>query len=98
MNATDWITPAVARLVELAIEEDLGRGDVTSEAIFGQDERPRNGVLIAKEPLVFCGGALVEAVFARVCREEVPIPYPRHLEEAALPHPEKIVAAVKAMF
>ena len=40
----------------------------------------------------------LDAPVARVCREEVPIPYPRHLEEAALPQPEKIVAAVKAMF
>jgi pyruvate dehydrogenase E1 component beta subunit len=40
----------------------------------------------------------LDAPLARVCREEVPIPYPRHLEEAALPQPERIVAAVKAMF
>ncbi len=31
----------------------------------------------------------------RVCTEEVPIPYPKHLEEAALPQPEKIIAAVR---
>jgi pyruvate/2-oxoglutarate/acetoin dehydrogenase E1 component len=29
-----------------------------------------------------------------VCSEEVPIPYPRHLEQAALPQTDKIVAAV----
>jgi len=40
----------------------------------------------------------LDAPVARVCREEVPIPYPRHLEEAALPQPEKIVAAVKGLF
>ena len=40
----------------------------------------------------------LDAPLARVCREEVPIPYPRHLEEAALPQVEKIVAAAKAMF
>jgi len=40
----------------------------------------------------------LDAPVARVCREEVPIPYARHLEEAALPQPEKIVAAVKALF
>jgi hypothetical protein len=31
-----------------------------------------------------------------VCSEEVPIPYPRHLEEAAIPQASKIVAAAKA--
>jgi pyruvate dehydrogenase E1 component beta subunit len=40
----------------------------------------------------------LDAPLARVCREEVPIPYARHLEEAALPQVEKIVAAAKAMF
>jgi pyruvate dehydrogenase E1 component beta subunit len=31
-----------------------------------------------------------------VCSEEVPVPYARHLEEAAMPQPAKIVAAAKA--
>ncbi len=35
----------------------------------------------------------LEAPVARVCTAEVPIPYPRHLEQAALPQPEGIVAA-----
>jgi len=39
----------------------------------------------------------LDAPVVRVCAEEVPIPYARHLEEAALPQPEKIVAAVKGM-
>ena len=39
----------------------------------------------------------LDAPVARVCAEEVPIPYARHLEEAALPQPEKIVAAAKAV-
>ena len=39
----------------------------------------------------------LDAPPARVCTEEVPIPYARHLEEAALPQPEKIVAAVRAL-
>lgn len=48
---------------------------------------------------------IVEQVFfeldvppGRVCSEEVPVPYPRHLEQAAIPQPAKIVAAVKAAF
>lgn len=39
----------------------------------------------------------LDAPVARVCTEEVPLPYAKHLEEAALPQPEKIVAAVKEM-
>jgi pyruvate dehydrogenase E1 component beta subunit len=39
----------------------------------------------------------LDAPVARVCSEEVPMPYAKHLEDAALPQPEKIVAAVRAM-
>ena len=37
----------------------------------------------------------LDAPVARVCSEEVPIPYAKHLEEAALPQPAKIVAAAQ---
>ena len=39
----------------------------------------------------------LDAPVALVCSEEVPIPYAKHLEEAALPQAEKIVAAVKGL-
>jgi pyruvate dehydrogenase E1 component beta subunit len=39
----------------------------------------------------------LDAPVARVCTEEVPIPYAKHLEEAALPQPAKIEAAVRLM-
>ena len=37
----------------------------------------------------------LDAPVARVCTAEVPIPYPKHLEDAALPQPASIVAAVR---
>jgi pyruvate dehydrogenase E1 component beta subunit len=40
----------------------------------------------------------LDAPITRVCTEEVPIPYPKHLEEAALPQKDKIVAAVQSLF
>ncbi|TAM55723.1 MAG: alpha-ketoacid dehydrogenase subunit beta [Paraburkholderia sp.] len=39
----------------------------------------------------------LDAPVARVCAEEVPIPYARHMEEAALPQVDKIVASVKRL-
>lgn len=39
----------------------------------------------------------LDAPPARVCSEEVLIPYAKHLEDAALPQPAKIVAAVKEL-
>jgi pyruvate/2-oxoglutarate/acetoin dehydrogenase E1 component len=38
----------------------------------------------------------LDAPLGRVCSAEVPIPYPRHLENAALPQAPRIVAAAKA--
>jgi nicotinate-nucleotide pyrophosphorylase (carboxylating) len=60
------LTPATEALILLALEEDLGRGDATSDAIFSADDAPRTGRIMAKEPLVLCGIELVQAVFARV--------------------------------
>jgi pyruvate dehydrogenase E1 component beta subunit len=39
----------------------------------------------------------LDAPIARVCTEEVPIPYPKHLEDAALPGPERIVSTVRRL-
>jgi len=37
----------------------------------------------------------LDAPVGRVCSAEVPIPYPKHLEDAAVPQPPAIVAAVR---
>lgn len=37
----------------------------------------------------------LQAPIARVCSAEVPIPYPRHLEQAAIPQVDSIVAAAR---
>ncbi|WP_346780664.1 pyruvate dehydrogenase complex E1 component subunit beta [Trinickia sp. Y13] len=39
----------------------------------------------------------LDAPVARVCAQEVPIPYARHMEEAALPQVDKIVASVRQL-
>jgi nicotinate-nucleotide pyrophosphorylase (carboxylating) len=57
--------PRVTTLVELALREDVGAGDRTSEATVPDTARAR-GRLLAKEPLVVCGLPLVERVFARL--------------------------------
>jgi pyruvate dehydrogenase E1 component beta subunit len=64
------------------------------------DEGWRSGGLAAEVMARLMEQAFYEldAPVARVCSEEVPMPYPKHLEEAALPQPEKIVAAVKGLY
>jgi pyruvate dehydrogenase E1 component beta subunit len=64
------------------------------------DENWRSGSLAAEVMARLIEQAFydLDAPVARVCSEEVPVPYARHLEEAALPQPEKIVAAVQGLF
>ncbi|MCS6915012.1 MAG: carboxylating nicotinate-nucleotide diphosphorylase [Myxococcales bacterium] len=59
------LPPSVLRLIELALEEDLGRGDVTSEAIFGEEEMAR-AVVQARADLVLSGLDVACAVIRRV--------------------------------
>lgn len=54
---------AVARVVAVALAEDLSLGDPTSDGLFGPDDTCRT-VLWAKERGVVCGLGVVEAVFA----------------------------------
>jgi len=63
------------------------------------DEGWRTGSISAEISARIMEQALwsLDAPVGRVCSEEVPIPYPKHLEDAAIPQPEKIVAAAKAM-
>ncbi|HUL91818.1 MAG TPA: pyruvate dehydrogenase complex E1 component subunit beta [Burkholderiales bacterium] len=63
------------------------------------DEGWKSGSLAAEIVAQIAEQALYEldAPPARVCSEEVPIPYAKHMEDAALPQTEKIVAAAKAV-
>ena len=63
------------------------------------DEGWRSGSLAAEVGMRIVEQAFwsLDAPIGRVCSEEVPIPYPKHLEDAAIPQPGKIVAAAKAV-
>jgi nicotinate-nucleotide pyrophosphorylase (carboxylating) len=53
------------RVVALALEEDLGAGDLTTAACVDPQARGR-AELRAREPLVFCGEAVVREVFRQI--------------------------------
>jgi len=63
------------------------------------DEGWRSGSLAAEVMARIVEQAFfdLDAPPVRVCSEEVPMPYARHLEEAALPQAAKIVAAARAV-
>ena len=63
------------------------------------DEGWRTGSLAAEISAQIMEQAFYEldAPVARVCSAEVPMPYARHLEDAALPQPDKIVRVVREL-
>jgi pyruvate dehydrogenase E1 component beta subunit len=77
------------------ILESVGR---THRAVI-VDEGWRSGSLAAEVSARITEGAFydLDAPVQRVCSAEVPMPYPRHLEQAALPQVDAIVAAVHAL-
>ena len=63
------------------------------------DEGWRTGSFAAEISAQIMEGGFydLDGPVARVCSTEVPIPYPKHLEDAALPQPEKIVQAAHTL-
>ena len=59
------ITARTKHLIDLALEEDTGLGDITSRAIFTPRHRSR-AVIDAKQDLVVCGLAIAARVFTQV--------------------------------
>jgi nicotinate-nucleotide pyrophosphorylase (carboxylating) len=57
--------PRTDLLIDLALEEDAGLGDLTSRALFPPGHRSR-GVITAGQDLVVCGLEVAARVFARV--------------------------------
>ena len=61
------------KIIELALQEDLSLGDITSDTIFTPETRAK-AVITAKEELVLCGMQVAQTVFAAVDPEIVLIP------------------------
>jgi pyruvate/2-oxoglutarate/acetoin dehydrogenase E1 component len=91
-----------AEVIDLRVLRPLDTGAIldsvrkTRRAVV-VDEGWRTGSLAAEVSARIAEGAFYEldAPVERVCTAEVPIPYPRHLEEAALPQPAAIAEAAR---
>jgi len=92
-----------AEVLDLRVLRPLDEGAVlesvarTHRAVI-VDEAWRSGSMAAEVSARIMEGAFFEldAPVARVCTREVPLPYAKHLEDAALPQPADAVAAVRA--
>ena len=65
MSDTLVLTPAVTRLIDLALEEDLGRGDATTQAVIPPGTTAA-AHLVARQRLTVAGLEIAAAVFRRV--------------------------------
>ncbi len=93
-----------AEVIDLRVLRPLDEATVldsvrrTRRAVIA-DEGWRTGSLSAEIAARIVEGAFydLDAPVARVCTAEVPIPYPRHLEEAALPQPSSIAEVARRL-
>ncbi len=91
-----------AEVIDLRVLRPLDTGAIldsvrkTRRAVV-VDEGWRSGSLAAEVSARIMEGAFydLDAPVERVCTAEVPIPYPRHLEEAALPQPAAVAEAAR---
>ncbi len=82
----------LTKIVETAINEDLGlAGDITSQAIM-PDDRPGSAVIIAKQNGVVAGLFVAEAVFRRI---DPSLFYDDAITDGAVVEPGQIVARVE---
>lgn len=58
-------TPAVETLIDLALEEDLGRGDVTTQAVIPESMHAK-AKLVARQSCTLAGVSLANSVFQRI--------------------------------
>ena len=74
------------------VKQDLLQHNVVLEEFGGNVLSAEISALLMEEAFYD-----LDAPVARVCTAEVPIPYAKHLEDAALPQPAAIVAAARAV-
>src|SRR5260221_4331012 len=72
----DWNTPYIANLVRRSLEEDIGMGDATTEAVVPPQATARAHIL-ARQTLVCAGLPIAEKIF-RALDPEVRVVFPHN--------------------
>lgn len=63
-------SPEVGELIDRALQEDIGSGDITTEAVL-PETRPAQGAFLAKQELMVCGMPVLERLYRQVDAEIV---------------------------
>ncbi len=58
--------PIEKKLLELALKEDIGSGDITTYALFSKKDPKARALLLAKEAFILAGLGMAQAVFKKV--------------------------------
>lgn len=82
MSDTDRVSRSVLRLIRLALEEDIGTGDITTDSIIPAEARG-TGEITAKAPLVLAGMAVAATVFRELDPETQIVPIRRDGEHVS---------------
>lgn len=82
---------ATSRAVRAALEEDVGSGDITTEAVIPAGMRARAS-LIAKEECVVCGLGVAEQVFRSL---DTGVIFRRRAEEGGTAKPGTVIAEIE---
>lgn len=56
----------IQMLIEIALQEDIGSGDITTQALLGEDQGVKTGIVLAKQDLVLAGLDVMRRVFLTV--------------------------------
>jgi len=87
---TGVVVEAAKPLIELAVAEDIGPGDATSEAVL-PPELMLHGRIVAKEEGIVAGLPVAEAVFSRVSPD---LCFTAHIQDGTRVGPGDLVAEV----
>ncbi len=68
-------------LIDLALREDIGTGDITTEALFGNESREKQAIILAKQDLVIAGLEIAKRVFRTV---DTNLSWERYYEDGAV--------------
>ncbi|MBI2083439.1 MAG: carboxylating nicotinate-nucleotide diphosphorylase [Deltaproteobacteria bacterium] len=82
----------IQMLIEIALQEDIGTGDITTEAIFGQEPIEKTAVILAKQDLVIAGLEIARRVFLTVDHH---LAWQRYFEDGAFVKKGQKVAEIK---
>lgn len=85
----------IQMLIEIALQEDIGTGDITSDALFGDESIEKSGEIVAKQDLVIAGLEIARRVFLTVDHH---LAWERYFEDGARVPKGAKVAKVSGRF